>query len=113
MGGGQSGAESGNEGGKGKGKKGKAKAKAKAKGKADPKKAKSAPAEADAQAMAVELQQLKSRALFCTLYQKGKCTKGDDCLFAHVGADDANEIKRASKAYAKHAAAKRSASAER
>ena len=105
------GGQSGDEGGK-QGKGGKAKAKAKAKSKAG--KALAAAESGDeATSAAAELQRLKSKQLACAAFQKGQCKKGDQCIFAHVEADVAAELKRANAAWKKNEAAKRSASSER
>ena len=39
--------------------------------------------------------------MHCFAFLKGKCEKGDNCLFGHVSAETVKELKRANAAQAK------------
>ena len=56
---------------------------------------------------------MKSKQIACAAFQKGACKKGEQCQFAHLDADAAAEVKRASAAWKKAETARRSASSER
>ena len=58
-----------------------------------------AASEEKAKALSAELNKLKSRQMACSAFQKGECKKGDECIFAHVDKDNAEEFKRANKAW--------------
>ena len=104
------GSQSDNEGkGKGKGGQGKTRGRGKANGKASP----AADGGEEALSAAAELQRMKSKQIACAAFQKGACKKGEQCQFAHLDADAAAEVKRASAAWKKAETARRSASSER
>ena len=63
-------------------------------------------------ALKAEIQRLKTRSKCCAAFIKGTC-KDEDCIYAHVDAEVAEEHKRAEKAYKKAETEKRGRSPSR